>query len=59
MKISVSGQTVGMVGLPEIFERAKEKRNLNEVEVEKFLLEEAKKKNYIPAGPRASMRKPC
>ena len=49
LKISVSGQTVGMVDLPEIFAQGKEKRNQSEIEIEKFLLEEAKKKNYIPA----------
>jgi len=49
LKISVSGQAVGMVGLQEIFLQAKEKRNGSEAEVEKFLLEEAKKKNFIPA----------
>lgn len=38
-----------MVGLPGIFERAKEIRNQSEIEIEKFLLEEAKKKNYVPA----------
>ncbi len=37
-----------MVGLLEIFERTKGKRNLNEVEIEKFLLDEARRKNYIP-----------
>jgi len=48
-KISVSGHSVGIVGLQEIFLQAKEKRNLSQVEIEKFLLDEAKKKNYIPA----------
>ncbi len=38
-----------MVGLEEIFSQAKEKRNLSQGEIEKFLLEEAKKKNYIIA----------
>ena len=48
LKISVAGHSVGMVGLEEIFSQAKEKKNLNEVEIEKFLLEGAKKKNFIP-----------
>ncbi|MGB9699783.1 MAG: thioredoxin family protein [Thermodesulfobacteriota bacterium] len=48
-KIIVSGRPVGIVGLPEIFQVAKEKIGLREVEMERFLLEEAKKKNYIPA----------
>jgi small redox-active disulfide protein 2 len=48
LKISVAGHSVGMVGLEEIFLQAKEKRRLSEVEIEKFLLEEAKKKNFIP-----------
>ena len=48
-KISVSGHSVGIVGLQEIFLQAKEMRNLSQVEIEKFLLDEAKKKNYIPA----------
>jgi len=49
LKIFVRGHSVGMVGLLEIFLQAKEKMNLSEAEVEKFLLEEAKKKNFIPA----------
>jgi hypothetical protein len=48
LKISVEGQPVGMVGLEEVFSRAKDKKALSEVEIEKILLEEAKKKNYIP-----------
>lgn len=48
-KIIVMGRPVGIVGLKEIFQLAKEKEDLNEVEMERFLLEEAKKKNYIPA----------
>jgi len=49
LKISVAGHSVGMVGLEEFFLQAKEKRRLSEVEIEKFLLEEAKKKNFIAA----------
>jgi small redox-active disulfide protein 2 len=48
LRISVGGNPIGMVGLEENFLQAKERRNLNEVEIEKFLLEEAKKKNFIP-----------
>lgn len=48
-KIIVNGRPVGIVGLEEIFQMAQEKKELNEVETEKFLLEEVKKKNYIPA----------
>ena len=48
LKISVEGQPVGMLGLEEVFSRAKDKKSLSEVEIEKFLLEEAKKKNFIP-----------
>jgi hypothetical protein len=47
LKISVEGQPVGMAGLEEVFSRAKDKKALSEVEIEKFLLEEAKKKNFI------------
>ncbi len=47
-RISVGGAPVGMVGLEEIFSQVKEKRNLSQGEIEKFLLDEAKKKNYIP-----------
>jgi small redox-active disulfide protein 2 len=50
VRISVGGNPVGMVGLEEIFLQAKEKRKLGEVETEKFLLDEAKKKNYIPGN---------
>jgi len=49
-KITVQGHTVGMVGLEEIFLRAKELKGVSEVELEKFLLEEAKKRNYIPGN---------
>ncbi len=45
----MSGRMVGMAGLTEIFKAAKAKRHQNEAEVEKFLLEEARKKNYIPS----------
>jgi hypothetical protein len=48
IKITVKGNTIGMVGLGGIFLRAKDLKGLSEIEVEKFLLEEAKKKNYIP-----------
>jgi len=48
-RISVGGKPVGMVGLKEIFSQVKGKRNLSQGEIEKFLLDEAKKKNYIPA----------
>ncbi len=48
-RISVGGKPVGMMGLEDIFSRAKEKKNMSQGEIEKFLLEEAKKKNYIPA----------
>ncbi len=48
LKISVEGQPVGMSGLEEVFSRAKDKKSLSEAEIGKFLLEEAKKKNYIP-----------
>jgi len=49
LKISVGGYAVGMIGLPEIFLQAKGKRNVNEVELEKFLLDKTKEKNFIPA----------
>ncbi len=48
-RILVGGQPTGMVGLEEIFSQVKEKRNLSQGEIEKLLLDEAKKKNYIPA----------
>lgn len=47
-KITVQGHTIGIVGLGGFFLRAKDLKGLSEIEVEKFLLEEAKKKNYIP-----------
>jgi len=37
-----------MVGLEEIFSRAGTKQGWSGVELEKFLLDEAKKKNFIP-----------
>jgi hypothetical protein len=49
LKISVGGNLVGMVGLEEIFSRAGTKQGWSGVELEKFLLDEAKKKNFIPA----------
>jgi len=48
LKISIDGEPVGMVGLEEVFPRAKDKKALSQVEIEKFLLEETKKKNFIP-----------
>jgi len=48
-KIIVSGRTVGIIGLKEILQSAQEKRMVSEGELEKFLLDETKKKNYIPA----------
>ena len=49
LRISLGGNPVGMVGLEEIFSQARAKKGWSEVEVEKYLLEEAKKRNYIPA----------
>jgi predicted RNA-binding protein len=49
LKISVAGHTVGVAGLKDIFRRAKESPSRTEGERETFLLEEAKKKNFIPA----------
>jgi len=51
LRISIGGNPVGMVGLEEIFSQARTKQGWSEVELERFLLEEAKKKNFIP--PRA------
>ncbi len=53
LKISVEGQPVGMVGLEEFFYLARDRESLGEAEIEKFLLEEAKKKNYIPPKAEA------
>ncbi len=50
LRITVGGNPVGMVGLEEIFSRAKEKKNTSQGEIEKFLLDEARKRNYIPAN---------
>ena len=47
LKISVGGNLVGMVGLEEIFSRAGTKQGWSGVELERFLLDEAKKKNFI------------
>lgn len=47
-KIIVSSRPVGFGGLPEIFQMAQDKKELNEEEIEKFLLKEVKKNNYIP-----------
>lgn len=44
----MGGRPVGLVGLEEIFLQAKGKKEPSRVEIEKFLLEEAKKKNFIP-----------
>jgi len=49
LKISVGGQPVGMAGLEQTFSRAKDQKALSEVEIEKILLEETKKRNFIPA----------
>jgi hypothetical protein len=48
IKITVKGNTIGMMGLEEIFLGGKDQKGLSEIELEKFLLDEAKKKNYIP-----------
>ena len=53
LKISVEGQSVGMVGLEEIFYLARDRESLGEAEIEELLLEEAKKKNYIPPKAEA------
>ncbi|MDH4267082.1 MAG: thioredoxin family protein [Deltaproteobacteria bacterium] len=57
IKITVKGNTLGMVGLTEIFLRAKDLKGLSEIEVEKFFLEEAKKKNYIPISQEGEYAK--
>ncbi len=49
LKISVGGNAVGMTGLEEIFSQARDLHGWSEVQVEKFLLEEAKKSNFIPS----------
>src|SRR5512143_2277090 len=49
LQISVEGQPVGIVGLEEIFSRTKDQQSLGEGEIKRFLLDEAKKKNFIPA----------
>jgi Thioredoxin domain len=49
LKISIGGNSVGIAGLEEIFSQARDQQGLNEVQLEKFLLEEAKKKNFIPS----------
>ena len=49
LRISVGGNPVGMVGLEEIFSQARTKQGWSEVELKRFLLEEAKKKNFIPS----------
>ncbi len=49
LRISVGGRPIGMVGLEGIFLQARGKGKLSEVGIEKFLLEEAKKNNFIPA----------
>ncbi len=49
LKISVGGNPVGMVGLEEIFSQARNQRGWSEVELDKFLLEEARKRNFIPS----------
>lgn len=46
-KFTVRNHMIGMVGLREIFLSAKEFKGLSEIEMEKFLLGEAKRKNYI------------
>ena len=49
LKIFVSGNAVGMAGLEQIFSQASDRQRWSEVELEKFLLEETKKKNFIPS----------
>ena len=49
LRISVGGNLIGVVGLEEIFPQARAKQNWSEVELESFLLEETKKRNFIPA----------
>jgi hypothetical protein len=49
LRISVGGNPVGMVGLEEIFSQARDQQGWSEVQLEKFLLEEAKKRNFIPS----------
>ena len=49
LRISVGGNTIGIAGLEEIFSQARAKQGWSEVELERFLLDEAKKKNFIPA----------
>ena len=49
LKISVGGNPVGMVGLEEIFSQARDQQGWSEVQLEKFPLEEAKKRNFLPS----------
>jgi small redox-active disulfide protein 2 len=56
-RISVGGNPIGMVGLEEIFSKARDRQGGGEVELEKFLLEEAKKKNFIPARAEGEFAK--
>jgi len=46
-----------MAGLGEIFLRAKDLKGMSEIEVKNFLLEEAKKKNYIPISQEGDYTK--
>lgn len=49
LRIPVGGNPVGMVDLEEIFSQARDQHGWSEVQLEKFLLEEAKKRNFIPS----------
>ena len=57
LRIPVGGNPVGMVGLEEIFSQARDQQGWSEVELEKILLDEAKKKNFIPVGAEGEYAK--
>jgi small redox-active disulfide protein 2 len=49
LRISVGGNLIGVVGLEDIFSEARIKQKWSDVELERFLLDEVKKKNFIPS----------
>lgn len=57
LRIYVGGNHVGMVGLDGIFSEARARQGWSAVELEKFLLDEAKKKNFIPGGAEGEYAK--
>ena len=50
--IIISGFRVGLIGLEEIFQQAKQEKFASPQELKKFLLERVEEKNYVPDSKR-------